>query len=656
MTIKKRYLTKSRFKIALECPTKLFYTGKVEYVNKNLEDGFLEALAKGGFQVGELAKLYFPGGHNIEELDHDIALKKTNDLLKTENVIIYEAAFLYKDLFIRVDILKKTGNKIDLIEVKAKSYNPGEEFSSTKGIKAEWKPYLFDVAFQKYVLSHAYSEFDVSAYLMLSDKSRYASIDGLNQKFFLYKENGRNKVKVVGNIEKGSLGTEILSTVNIDDVIQLIFDQKYDQSGKQLTFEELIEILSESYVNDKVLLNQVGSKCGLCEYKASNEQISQGEKSGFHECWRKIAAFNDNDFELPNILKVWDFRKKDEFILSKKYFQHQLDRSDLEPKSQKKAIKSAGLSRVDRQELQITKSKTKDSTHFFDVDMKNEMVNWKFPLHFIDFETSAVAIPFNKNRRPYEQIAFQFSHHVVNADGTIEHKGQWINNTPGYFPNYDFVRMLKKELENDNGTIFRYAAHENSILNAIRNQLLTSDEGDKEELCSWIKTITKSSGSSVEKWEGDRNMVDMRELVLKYYYHPMTEGSNSIKYVLPSILNESVFLKEKYSKPIYGKDIFSSNYNNHQWIHFSNNGEVLNPYNQLPKVFDKSADELDNLVTDEELGIYDGGTAMMAYAQMQFTEMSSDEREKITTALLRYCELDTFAMVMIYEAWKAWIK
>jgi hypothetical protein len=50
---KKRLLTKSRFKLALECPTKLFYTGKKEYPDKKIEDPFLEALAKGGFQVGE---------------------------------------------------------------------------------------------------------------------------------------------------------------------------------------------------------------------------------------------------------------------------------------------------------------------------------------------------------------------------------------------------------------------------------------------------------------------------------------------------------------------------------------------------------------------------------------------------------------------------
>ena len=53
---KRRYLTKSRFKLATECPPKLFYTGKSEYANQNLDDSFLLALADGGFQVGDLAK------------------------------------------------------------------------------------------------------------------------------------------------------------------------------------------------------------------------------------------------------------------------------------------------------------------------------------------------------------------------------------------------------------------------------------------------------------------------------------------------------------------------------------------------------------------------------------------------------------------------
>ncbi len=77
-----RYLTKSRFKLAVECSTKLYYTGKKEYPDQKINDKFLEALAHGGFQVGELAKCYFPGGVMIDDLDYEIALAKRHHCWK----------------------------------------------------------------------------------------------------------------------------------------------------------------------------------------------------------------------------------------------------------------------------------------------------------------------------------------------------------------------------------------------------------------------------------------------------------------------------------------------------------------------------------------------------------------------------------------------
>jgi len=147
-----KYLTKSRFKLATECPTKLFYTGKKKYANASLDNPFLEALAGGGFQVGELAKHYFPGGHNIHTLDYDEALKQTNKLLEQDEVVIYEAAVKYNNLFIRVDVLVKRNNYIKLYEVKAKSIDlTNNSFlkKDDKNVLANWKPYLFDVAFQR---------------------------------------------------------------------------------------------------------------------------------------------------------------------------------------------------------------------------------------------------------------------------------------------------------------------------------------------------------------------------------------------------------------------------------------------------------------------------------------------------------------------------
>ena len=116
--MQQRYLTKSRFQLAMQCKTKLFYVGKPEYVNKSIDDPFLLSLAEGGFQVGALAKCYFPGGYDIESKDPDEALRMTNELMRKPDVTLYEAAFLYGNLFIRTDILVKRGKQLELIEVK----------------------------------------------------------------------------------------------------------------------------------------------------------------------------------------------------------------------------------------------------------------------------------------------------------------------------------------------------------------------------------------------------------------------------------------------------------------------------------------------------------------------------------------------------------
>ena len=43
---------------------------------------------------------------------------------------------------------------------------------------------------------------------------------------------------------------------------------------------------------------------------------------------------------------------------------------------------------------------------------------------------------------------------------------------------------------------------------------------------------------------------------------------------------------------------------------------------------------------------------MTAYARVQFSDVSDAEREATFKGLLRYCELDTLAMVLIWEAWR----
>jgi len=651
------FLTKSKFKLAVECPTKLFYTGKSEYVNNKIDNPFLEALADGGYQVGELAKYYYPNGHHIHTLDNGEALGQTKKLLEQDEVTIYEAAIKHNNLFVRVDILIKRGSFIKVIEVKAKSIDRNtKSFLSKKGDKvlAKWKSYLFDVAFQRYVVRSALPDFTITSYLLLADKMAIAPTDGINQKFQITVDNKKRKgVNVSSLLSEEDLSVKLMRQVSVDIECDLICNTKIGNDRRGISFLSQINEYSRNYSSDLKIRPILKKECRDCEFRASQEDLNNGFKSGFRECWKEQLNWTDQDFDKPNVLNIWNFTHKDKFIQQGKIKFSQIYEEDINPKFEHGDEK---LCTKRRQWLQIEKVKNNDTSTWIDKSgLKAEMDSWVYPLHFIDFETTAMAIPFNKGRHPYEGVAFQFSHHIVYEDGRIEHKGEYINTERGVFPNYDFVRRLKDELGQDKGTIFKYSPHENTYLNMIYEQLQTEKAviADKEGLCDFIQEISHSKKDSIYSWNGERDMVDMLNLVKWYFYNPATNGSNSIKHVLPAILNSSDYLKERYSRPIYGTDeIPSHNFNNWSWIELKK-GLITDPYKLLPAMFE-DFDKCDQLISGSD-EIKDGGAAMTAYAKMQFETMSQYEKGELTSSLLKYCELDTMAMVMIYEAWKEWL-
>jgi len=641
-----RYLDKSRFALAIECPAKLFYTGKEEYPNQKIDDAFLEALARGGFQIGTLAKCYFPGGIEVEELDLEDAVNRTNDLLAEENVTIFEAAVRFEDFFIRVDVLVKRGDLLDLIEVKAKSWSDAEDkFVGRDGVMSDWKPYLYDVAFQKFVVQGAFPDAAVSAFLMLTNKDTVCPTDGLNQKFRVKtNEGGRNYVEIRGELTVEERDNPILRKISVDDVCELIFDDTDQKVPTGRPFAVRAREYADHYVRDEQIVTAISKVCKACEFRTTAEDRADGKLDGYRQCWRSNLGWGEADFDSPTVLEVWNLAK-DKFLSAGKVKLSDLMKDDIGPEDE---YSQTGLSRKQRQWIQVEKAATNDRTPFVNVEeLRKEIDGWKYPLHFIDFETATPAIPFNRGRRPYEGIAFQFSHHVVTQEGKVAHVGQHLDDRISTFPNYDFVRALRNELDTSPGTIFRYAEHENSILNMIGRQIV-ADRGnvpDHEELLGFINLITQSAK---EKRAGGRNMVDLKNLVVRYYYDPRTRGSNSIKHVLPAILNSSEFLKDKYSKPVYGTEIRSLNFPEGKvWVEYDGDS-VKDPYSLLPRLF--GAEFIDLLSEDDE--VKDGGAAMMAYARLQFEDMTDEERNEIRNGLLRYCELDTLAMVMVYEGWK----
>jgi hypothetical protein len=89
------------------------------------------------------------------------------------------------------------------------------------------------------------------------------------------------------------------------------------------------------------------------------------------------------------------------------------------------------------------------------------------------------------------------------------------------------------------------------------------------------------------------------------------------------------------------------------WIDVSTDGTVSDPYGKLKDLardlLPAGVDERDG---DDSI-IAEGGAAATAYSRLQFERMDAQTRDRIKSALLRYCELDTLAMAMIMEAWRA---
>lgn len=633
-------LTKTQFRLGLSCANKLYYRNTEGYVNQSVEDPFLQSLASGGFQIEEYARRHFPEGKFIEAdyKEPELAITKTIEAFKNDGAY-FEAAFYHNGLFALTDIVVKQGKILKLIEVKSKSFSDSDRFLNKNGTAclSSWKDYLYDLAFQVEVASRAFPDFKIESYFFLVDKTQKAGVDHLSQMIRLSNKSHadpRKDVKVsFSSVEE--TGQSLMILKDMTSVITSIRNGDIEYSTGIIFPRALKDI---KLVYDKGEYPNYPTRlkvCAKCEFKTKSLIDEPDGKSGFAHCFKHQHGLVDSDFSKNFSFSLhYGFDQESPLFLSEVIIDKEFDLIN-------------GMSRSDRRLIQIEKEVKKDIRPFVLMnELQDELSKHEYPLHFIDFEAGLGPLPPIKGISPYQNIPFQFSHHVLYKDGRIEHKEQIILADVGQFPNFDFVRALKSSL-GDKGTVFRYHNYENTILKMVMKQLEESQEKDKQELINFILSITQD-GNRI----GERNMVDLQKIIYRYYYDPATNGGNSIKDYLPAFLNSSEYLQSKYSKPI--KEINLNSLNdldgNTIWIK-SKDGQILDPYKQLPPVFKHDEKELAFEGT-EDLEVKNGGAALVAYAYLQYVDLPSSDRNKIIDALYRYCELDTLAMVMIYEGLK----
>lgn len=601
------YLSKSDFTTAYDCPTKLFYK-KMKYGDSMFLNEYLRHLAKGGYLVGKLATLKYPEGITIDTgSDIEKAVKETQVLLEQENVTIFEAAILSGQKLIRIDILVKNGKNIDLIEVKSKSYDSTPDDKIQKKMMDELQDYILDVAYQYSVLKEVYPNYNITPYLYMPDKAKTTSVEGMNTAFKVKHEitnTGFQKfeVSVEPSLQKDLIEDDILTLLDVTEQVKLLLPAVRLKS---------IELLKSIENGLQKIESPISKNCFKCQFNISNEQHPA---SGFDECWKDMPKPKHHIRELYHCGTIGGTKNP----LSNSWIQQK--KVDLFEVPLNALTKTRGI----RQQIQI--KYTKENKEWFSNEMKGHLKNFRYPLHFIDFETVTSAIPFHKGMRPYEMLAFQWSCHTIERPSAEPKHSEWINIEPS-FPSFKFAESLKEQIGTE-GSMFMWAPHENTTLKNILNQY-EKYEYNNEDLKQWLQKIVKIKDGP------DGRFIDQNKFTFDHYFHPMMKGQTSIKKTFPAVLSscksERIVKWLKEFEP--GISLYKLNGSN----------EISNPYEVLPPVS----------IYDEAERVNEGTGAMKAYEDLMYGIHKGDTEtaRAYEQALLRYCKLDTLAMVIIWEHW-----
>lgn len=612
-------LSKTDFKLASTCCKKLIYK-KASYKTRNDAGEYLEMLAKGGYVIGKYAQQNFPGGNEVEGNTIDQVIEETIRLISdNENITLFEAAFILGQKFVRIDILEKEGDVLNIYEVKSKSSDSEED--SEKASK-KLKEHIEDIAFQTMVLKELYPDKEIHSYLYLPDKSKRTEIDGLAGWFKeCTTDESKSEIDELPARSESEFKKPIIEFIYEDDP-QKIEDLMNDNLMTKILVDNEVEDISTE-IQDRSdrfirLLNgddpsshyKINKNCKACEFNLGEET----EGNGYRECWGNLTDVNPHIFDLYHGGSI---KSENVYYLNELISEGKVSFSDLDVERFKRSDGSYG-SRGRRQKLQFEKTNANDE--WINPDLKSVLENLDYPLHFIDFETYAGAIPHHEGMRPYEKAAFQWSCHTISSHGSDPVHSEFLNDEDT-FPNFRFAELLMYQI-GDEGTPLMWSHFENTVLKNILEQM-DNRIYINEPLKEWLTNITLDNNTG-----RPGRFVDMNVLTLKHFFHPDMKGKTSIKKVLPAVW-------------INNEDI-----RNDPWFveYTSSENEIKNPYDTLSPIINEY--EMEEIVNE-------GTGAMRVYHELMFGLSQEDEERKnlLRQLLLQYCKLDTMAMVMIWKYW-----
>jgi hypothetical protein len=604
MGVRAGLLSKSDFALGMDCPVKLRYQ-RLGYPARAEPNAYLEFFADGGFMVEAIARALRPEGAWIVPSPGETPEAATRRAMAAPgDRTWFEPTFVVDGLLARVDILERRGGVLRLVEVKAGSFDGTAGDAPWRGerggLLAGWRDYVLDVAFQTRVLELAMPGVRVEPMLCCVDVSRTCDEDAIFAHVTLRHD------------DPGSSGPRATYDGDVEALRARHFlgllDMREAVDAVAADLDAGIAAL-RGVVGDpsRVVPPPIGTRCRDCEYR--DHRLSP---QGFRECWGALGDVAAH---------VIDMVRADLFDKGNGGVDGWVSRGAVDllavPASAFDTAKAAGRRQARQQRCLRADADELDPAVFDVLDA------CAYPLHFVDFETSQLAVPYHAGMHPYEQIAFQFSCHTIPAPGAADlaHR-EWINVRDAY-PSFEFARALRAAI-GDDGTVFVWSNYEQTVLRAIRRQMDRYGTRDAD-LAAWLERAV------VDRDAGGR-VVDLLDLCTAHYYHPAMGPSASIKYVLPAVWSVA---------PALWVDPWFARY------HAEGLDGPLDPYRALASAQVGPGGE------ERVEAVRDGIGAMRSYQEMMYGPRRGDaaHRDAVRETLLRYCELDTAAMVIIWKYW-----
>jgi hypothetical protein len=309
---------------------------------------------------------------------------------------------------------------------------------------------------------------------------------------------------------------EIKSTTQSKDVhVQDLAYQKYVLELSGLKVNNCFVIyLNREYVKDGEIdpaeltivddvTERVGEVDGIEEHVVKFKKVmSMSEYTDIpigqrcnqpYECPLKALCWST----LPenNVLQLTNWR-----IYWKLFGEGVIDIKDI-PSDVKLALKDDRL--IESLDVGVFVSKEK-VTEFLD--------SLNYPLYHFDFETFDTAVPLFDKSRPYQKMPFQYSVHVEQEDGTVEHR-EFLSE--GGDPRLEILSRMKVDLEGTGDIIVYNKSFEISVMNKLAE--------DFPEHAEWLVSCVG-------------RIVDLADVFRSFdYYNKSQKGSYSLKKVLPAV-------------------------------------------------------------------------------------------------------------------------